>query len=56
MGERVAQVLFELAALFSVGMEIGVVEVVTTAPAVLGCIERKIGIADDGFAGHAIFG
>jgi hypothetical protein len=49
-----AQVLLKLAALFGVAVQIGGIEMVTAAPAILGGIERQVGIADQRLAGHAV--
>ena len=56
MCEGVAQILLQRAAFFGIGMEGGVVEMVHAAAAILGGIEREIGVTDDRLAGDAIAG
>jgi hypothetical protein len=56
MGERIAQVFFELAAFLGIAVQVGGIEVIAPAPAILGGIERQVGVADQRLAGHAIIG
>ena len=56
VGHGIAQILFHLAALFGVAVQVWCIEVMASAPAILCGIQRKVGVADQGFAGHAIIG
>ena len=56
MGQGVAQVMLELAPLLGIAVEVGIVEVIATAPAILGGIERKVGVADDRLGGDPVVG
>jgi len=55
-GQGIAKVLFELAAFLGISVQVRRVEVMSPAAAVLGRIEREIGIADDRLAGHPVVG
>ena len=48
--------MFELAACLGIAVEIGGVEMVSAAPPILGGIERKVRVADEGFTGNDIVG
>jgi len=54
MRQRIAQVLFQQAAFLGIAVEVGGIEMMPSAPAVLGGIERKVGVADQRFGRHAI--
>ena len=53
-GERAPQVLLKLAPFLGIAVQIGRIEMVTPASAVLRCVKRQIGIADQRFTGDAI--
>ena len=53
-GQRVAQILLQLAAIFGIGMHVRRIEAVDAAAIALGRIECQVGVADQRVGCHPV--